>query len=91
MNEDEKAMATIRLGIEVDNFVQSNIGTYLLAQAENEITAARIKLDDIDPEDSKSIRKLQNDIYCAKSFRAWLIYAVQDGLNAEYQLTGERN
>lgn len=89
MTEADALMEQVKFGIEVESFQNSSIGQYLIKRAADEITVAREKLDDVDPEDAKAIRKLQNDIYCAKSFLAWLKWAIEDGLSAEQTLTGE--
>lgn len=89
MTDEESLMSQVRFGIEVESFVNTEIGKYLLSRADMEVESAVEKLKTADPDASKQIRDLQNQIYRAESINRWLAEAVQDGFHAERTLTGE--
>ena len=84
VNEDVKALHdAIDFGMEVQSFLQSRIGRYLVKRAEEEVEASVQLLKEADAEDPKAIRELQNKIKVAEDFQYWLGDAVQSGINAE--------
>ena len=79
MNPDTNpVLREIDFGMEVEAFLQSDIGRYLAKRAE----AVKV----VDPEDTKSVRGLQNTIKVAESVLYWLAEAIQAGLNAQAEL-----
>jgi hypothetical protein len=87
-NEELRATnETIDFGMEVEAFIQSRLGRYLIGRAEEDIAAAVETLKRTDPENAKTIRELQNAIYRAESIGYWLADAVQAGFNAEREFT----
>lgn len=81
--ESKELYAKLDFGIEVENFLKSRIGQYLIGYAEDERDAAVKKLKEVDAFDANAIRKLQDDIKRAESIQYWMAYAIQDGVNAE--------
>jgi hypothetical protein len=78
-------------GKQVEDFIRSEIGAYLLKKCEEEEEAASEKL--ITEAHLMSIKEIlaeQAVITRARSFRDWLAYAVQDGLQALNMLEGEQ-
>lgn len=67
------------LGRQVDEFLSSEIGKFLLNKAHDEWVGAIEALRDCSPED---LLKHQSDMKRAESIRAWLIGAVEEGLRA---------
>lgn len=87
MNPDSNpVLKAIDFGMEVEAFLQSEIGRYLTKRAEAEVEAAVEVLKVADPDDVKSIRGLQNTIKVAESVLYWLADAIQSGLNAQDEL-----
>lgn len=84
--EVRELYAKVDFGIEVENFLGSKVGTYLIRYAEQERDEAVRLLKEADPFDANAIRKLQDTIKRAESIQYWMAYAIQDGLNAEKML-----
>jgi hypothetical protein len=85
-NEIKELYAKLDFGIEVENFLASRVGQYLIRYAEEERDAAVKQLKEVDAFDANAIRKLQDAIKRAESIQYWMAYAIQDGLNAEKML-----
>ena len=84
MNEQAELRALcIENGDDAERFLKSNFGQYILGQAELEADQAKEALTDVDPDDKKTINKLQNRIRRSRSLRSWIINAIEQG-NAEY-------
>lgn len=83
-----KLLAQAAFGIEVEAFLGSDIGRYLIARAEAEREQALNALKDVDAEDSRAIRQLQSTVARAESIQYWMAEAIQEGRNAERQLEG---
>ena len=86
VNEETRALhATIDFGMQAEAFLLSPIGRYLVKRAEGEIEQAVEGLKQADPDDSKSIRNLQNAVKVAESIQYWLAEAIQTGHNAQVE------
>lgn len=77
---------TVEFGLDVQQFLQSPVGVYLLRRAEEERTDALADLVDVAPDATEAIRALQSTIKRADSLLYWLADAIQSGKNAEAQL-----
>ena len=78
-------------GKQVEDFIRSEIGAYLLKKcAEEEETASEKLITEAHLMSIKDILAEQSVITRARSFRDWLAYAVQDGLQALNMLEGEQ-
>lgn len=77
---------SIAFGFQVEAFLQSDIGKYLVARAEEEIADAVEGLKDVDPDSPNVIRALQCRINVAESIQYWLAEAIQCGFNAMQEL-----
>lgn len=78
-------------GKQVETFLTSDLGAYLLGKSEQEEAAATENL--VRRAHSMSIKEIlaeQSVIERARSFRDWLAYAVQDGLQALEMLEQEQ-
>ena len=71
----------IDFGIEVEAFLRSKVGQYLIQRAEGEIADALEALKEIDPDNAPAIRALQGQIKRAESIQYWMAEAIQEGLN----------
>ena len=83
MNDKEEQQALYWekaiLGKQIDEFLSSEIGKFLLNKAHDEWVTAIEALRDCSPED---LLKHQSNMKRAESIRAWLIGAVEEGLRA---------
>lgn len=79
-------LAEVELGLDVEQFMQSKVGRYLVGRAMHEADQATEQLKTADPENSKEIRRLQNEIYRSNQVIEWLNEALQAGKNAEEQI-----
>lgn len=86
MTEQDELMQAVRFGIEVETFLNTPIGKYLVDRARGELESARDALEKVDPADVMLVRKTQLQAYQARNFESWLAQAVQDGWNCEAQL-----
>jgi len=88
-NGDPK-MQVVRLGIETLHFVEREpVGKYLVERAHMKRVEALEALADVDPEDSKTIRKSQNDSKITDLFLRWLDEAIEAGQVAEQNIAME--
>lgn len=78
-------------GREVENFLNTAIGKYLVERAENQAEAANEQLKRVYSWRSRKIQELQNKIWVAESFQQWLADAIMDGHQALNILEGNDN
>lgn len=78
--------AQYELGQEADVFWQSELGKYALGCAKQDTDVALAKLKDVDPNDSKLIRELQNDVDRPARALGWLNDAIIKGREALHSL-----
>ena len=89
--ETRQTLKTIDFGFEVQAFLESNLGRYLIGRAEAKIEESLEELKHADPENASQIRALQHNIHVAEDFQYWLGEAVQAGLNAQREFLEESN
>ena len=85
MREGAELRGRIAFGLDVQQFMGSNIGRYIQDRANADIEEALEALKTADPYDPKAISKLQNDIAVASNVLEWLGQAVTEGEQAERQ------
>lgn len=88
--DTRETLKTIDFGFEVQAFLDSNIGRYLIGRAEADVEEAVEKLKHVSPENACQIRALQHTIHVAENIQYWLGEAVQAGLNAQREFIEER-
>lgn len=88
---DKELEAIAAGGMDVEAFMRSTVGRYVLNRAQEEIEEARTQLEAVDPEDPKAIRDLQFVIAVARATTSWLSEAVAEGKNAEEQLAAREH
>lgn len=81
--DEQLLFAEARLGLDVESFLASQVGRYLIGRADAEAESALLDLADIDPEDAKAVRTAQNRHKLARSVRQWLEEAIEAGRLAE--------
>jgi hypothetical protein len=85
MTGDEEEVVMIRravFGKQVESFMNSEIGRYMVARAIEQKQDAQNAFLKVDCSDAESVRKLQNEIFVAESIVGWLRDAVGDGVQA---------
>lgn len=89
MNIDIKGdplLRAIDFGFEVEAFLKSDIGQYLINRAEGEIETAVEELKHVEPEDTTAVRNIQTRIKVAESVLYWLAEAISAGNLAQQEL-----
>ena len=82
-NPDEKVLyADARIGMQVETFMRSEVGRYLIGRAEIQEKEAIEELIELDSWQWLKVRKARNKIAMARSLRDWLADAVQAGIAA---------
>lgn len=93
-NKDiEQMRAEVAFGLDVHQFMGTSMGRYLTQRAQIEIAEAKDALVDVDPEDPKAVRDLQNKARVASMFLEWMGEAVTTGEMAqeEWRAAAENN
>lgn len=78
-------------GKQVEQFLDGDIGNYLVKRAQTEIDVAIEKLKKVNPVDVDLVRTYQNDVKVAEFFIVWLGDAIAAGHAAIETLEGEEN
>jgi hypothetical protein len=89
MFETDALFESAVFGKQVENFLGSEIGDYLLAKAKNEEQEAIHQISKVAPWRRRRIQELQNHIWRAQQFQIWLADAIADGQQATRLLEGE--
>ena len=82
-------MRVAAFGEDVEVFLHTEIGKYLIGRAEEQRGIALEALAQVDPENPKAIRDQQFRIMVADSIQTWLAEAITDSRNAKQILFGE--
>ena len=83
--EVREIQKTIDLSFQVEAFLKSPIGQYLVARSDEEVEAAVEELKKADPEKAAEVRAIQNRIHVIEQVQYWLAEAIQAGHNAAEQ------
>ena len=70
------------LGEQVDSFMKSDVGRYLLELAANDQARGYEALKTVDAQDARAVYAAQNMVWRAESIAEWLGSAVSAGLRA---------
>lgn len=81
--ERREIMNAIDFGIEVEAFIRSKVGQYLIKRAEQDIDDALEAMKEVDPDNANAVRALQGQIKRAESVQYWMAEAIQEGVNNE--------
>ena len=76
-------MRLIDMGIQVEAYISSDLGRYLLDRSNAEQKAALEQLGNVDPDDPKAIRRLQFNLQVAAGIQNGLADLVAEARNAE--------
>ena len=83
---NDPLLETAVFGKEVENFLQTNIGRYIVERAEKQAEQAMEELKRVAWWRGRRIKQLQNRIAVAESVQQWLADAIMDGLSATRSL-----
>ena len=86
---DKELLAEAMFGKDAEEFINSDLGQYLIGCAEQESYEAIDKLKTVFPWRRRRITELQNVIWRAESFKSWLAELVIKGRQATQQLEEE--
>lgn len=87
ISADDPNVETAIFGAQVSQFMESDVGVYLMQKADDYAQDAIDKLTRVDPEDPPAIRRLQNQIAVADLIAAWLKEAMAMGKQSEVHLS----
>jgi hypothetical protein len=80
--DNEHLVREAAFGMNVEAFLESPIGVYLISRAETDIRNAQAALSSVDPHDWQDVQRLQNMIRVAESIQMWLADAMAQGVTA---------
>lgn len=83
-SQDQEKLAAI--GLEIEHFLQTDGGKYVIQHAEDDMERGMQELKSHDPHDAKGIQILQNRIHRAESIMDWFDEVITAGLNAQQML-----
>lgn len=86
---DPSVEAEILIGDDAEKFITSELGRTMIGIAENKKAEAQEKLARVSPWRRRRIAELQNEIWRAESFAAWLGELFVQGKQALQQLKEE--
>ena len=86
--QKELLIAEAILGKDAEEFINSEIGQYMIGAAEQEAQEAYESLKNVSPWRRRRIQELQNRIWKAESFKTWLAELVTSGKQAMDALDG---
>ena len=89
LDPDDPLVRQAVFGVEVQDFLNSPIGSFLLTRAEARLANLIEGLKKIDPAQSVAIGAIQAEIRHLEQFEGWLAEAVQAGLTATAIIDGE--
>jgi hypothetical protein len=88
---NEVLMAEAVLGRDAQDFVNSDVGRYILGRASQEKAEALEQLSRVSPWRRNRIRQLQNAVWRADSVALWIAELISSGRQAETVLEEERD
>jgi hypothetical protein len=74
--------AEIEVGEEAKRFLESDLGRCIVGIVDQRITDAHTQLEEINPEDTTGVLRLQESIKLSRDFTQWLNQLVTDGEQA---------
>lgn len=86
---DNKKVMNVKLGLDAESFVKSDLGQYLLERAATESLSSLEQLKDIDPSDTDKIRKIQAICKRMDDLQRWITEAINEGNNAYQQIVSD--
>lgn len=91
LDPDDPAVRSAVFGKQVEEFLQGDVGGFLIRQSEKALTHLTDQLKKVKASDTEAIIRLQCRIEFLERFQIWLGSAVQDGLTAQRIIDGEED
>jgi hypothetical protein len=85
--EHDLMLAEAVLGRDAEEFLNSELGQFVLGRCEVEIKEAQYKLSRVSSWRRRRIQELQNEIWRAESLKGWFAELIQNGRAAEAALS----
>lgn len=86
LNPNDPQVRSAVFGKEVENFLRSELGDYLLTRAKDKKEQAVEKMKSVNPFDPEEVVRVTNEIRIADMFMDWLAEAIQMGREAQENL-----
>jgi hypothetical protein len=86
---DPEYLPAAVFGEQVEQFLESDIGKYLLARAEEQREVALLRLTKANPWRRSYIQRCQNEVKVVDMFQQWLADSILEGKAALAVLEGE--
>lgn len=84
--EHDVLMAEAVLGRDAEDFLRSELGSFILGRCDVEISEAQYKLARVSSWRRRRIQELQNEIWRAETLKGWFAELIQNGRAAEAAL-----
>lgn len=89
MFDNKTLFEAASVGEALDTFQNSKVGIFLYKRAKSQILAGMYELAEANPEDTKSIREIQNKIKVAQNFQSWISEGIMEGMQSYQHLQEE--
>ena len=83
--EGKELMQRVAIGLDAERFLRSDLGGFVLDRLIEQRKAAMALLEDVDPDDAKAVRKIQNEAYLPQM----ILQTINDAIES-YKLAEER-
>jgi hypothetical protein len=87
LDPEDPVVRSATFGRQVEMFLESDIGVYLVQRADEQAETALRELVVADPAKPDEIRAIQNRVKVADSVVSWLRDAIQEGAQAKGELS----
>jgi hypothetical protein len=82
MDITDEVKAVVIIGDDAEEFLSTELGKVLLGMVKQEVDVAALEMKDVDLKDDKKLRDIQNRIWRATQFEAWLRELIHNGREA---------
>lgn len=83
--EGKELMQKVAIGLDAERFLRTELGGFLVDRLIEQRRVALALLEEVDPDDAKAVRKIQNEAYLPQM----ILQTINDAIDA-YKLAEER-
>lgn len=83
--EGKELMQRVAIGLDAERFLRTELGGFLVDRLIEQRRVALALLEEVDPDDAKAVRKIQNEAYLPQM----ILQTITDAIEA-YKLAEER-
>lgn len=83
--EGKELMQRVAIGLDAERFLRSDFGGFLVERLTEQRRVALALLEEVDPDDARAVRKIQNEAYLPQM----ILQTIHDAVEA-YKLAEER-